>query len=376
MVFDFYDIIHAVIFFQLSVLIVVLLLKGGRVIPNRILAFFLFAQMVASMNGIWWNHFNYTSIHLPWLCHIGEPFFLLWGPLMYLYIVSRNEQAFKLQFVHLFHFLPSFVMIILLVAGFHRLSIPQKVEFFSSGTLWPRFLFAHLDKIVIAQVAIYNLTAIVYQERVLKKARFRNKLDLEKIKWNRFILWGYFVTCMLYDVALLTTPRYLSWEILKHISFLLFAAYFTAILYKAIVSNIFTDEPLEKSKRNLLLPESDLLEIVRKAESVMRNEKPFLNFEFGLKEMAEKIDITERLLSQAVNECRNQNINDFINSYRIEEAKLIIAENNDPKKTFLEVAFESGFNSKSSFYLVFKKSTGVTPSEFKKQHCYKVAEID
>jgi AraC-like DNA-binding protein len=245
-----------------------------------------------------------------------------------------------------------------------------------AGALEPRFLFVNLDKIVIVQVAIYNIAAIIYQEKMLKNAQLRIKLGMEKIKWNRFILLGYFVTCLLYDVALLTTPRYLSWEILKHISFLLFAAYFTAILYKAIVSNIFTDETVERSKRNLLLPESELLEIVRKAESVMLDEKPFLNFEFGLKEMAEKMVITERLLSQAVNECRNQNINDFINSYRIEEAKRIIANNCDPKMTFLEVAFESGFNSKSSFYLVFKKSTGLTPSEFKKTHALNTVMID
>jgi len=376
MTFDFYDIIHAVIFFQLSVLIFVLLQKGWRVVSNRILALFLLAQMMASMNGIWWNHFNYTSIHLPWLCHIVEPFFLLWGPLMYLYIVSRNKPSFKINLFHLFHFLPAIVMVILLVVIYHRYSIPQKVELILAGALKPRFLFSNLDKIVIFQVAIYNIAAIFYQERLLKNAPLRNKLGIEKIKWNRFILWGYFVTCILYDVALLTTPRYLSWEILKHISFLLFAAYFTAILYKAIVSNIFTDDPLERNKRSLLLPESELLEIVRKAESVMKDEKPFLNFEFGLKEMAEKMGITERLLSQSVNECRNQNINDFINSYRIEEAKRIIADNCDPKKTFLEVAFESGFNSKSSFYLVFKKSTGLTPSEFKKRHCFTAGEIE
>jgi len=365
MVFDFYDILQSIIFFELTILICVLLQKGGKLISNRFLAFFLFAQMMASVNAIWWNHLDYSLVHFPWLCHLAEPFFFTWGPCMLLYITFQNNPVFKLRVSHLLHLVPAVSLAVLLIVVFHRFPVEKKIEIITTGGLHPVFLFANLNKIIIVHVAIYNIVAIIYQEKWLKALSAGSKISREKVKWNRFILMGYFTTCVIYDFVLFTTPRYLSWTILKYLSFLLFAVYFTAILYKAIVSNIFVEGAGEKSKRIRLLPAVELEEIVKKVEIIMLTEKGFLNYDFGLKELAERIAISERLLSQAINECRKQNINDFINSYRIEEAKKIISNNRDPKKTFLEIAYESGFNSKSSFYLVFKKNTGITPSEFK-----------
>jgi AraC-like DNA-binding protein len=63
-----------------------------------------------------------------------------------------------------------------------------------------------------------------------------------------------------------------------------------------------------------------------------------------------------------------QNFFDFINRYRIEEAQRLLTDPPDKKITVLEVLYECGFNSKSSFNTLFKKHTGLTPSEFKKKN--------
>ena len=69
-----------------------------------------------------------------------------------------------------------------------------------------------------------------------------------------------------------------------------------------------------------------------------------------------------------INETVGQNFFDFVNRYRIEEAKKLLANPADKKITVLEVLYEVGFNSKSSFNTLFKKHTGLTPSEFKKKN--------
>ncbi len=74
-----------------------------------------------------------------------------------------------------------------------------------------------------------------------------------------------------------------------------------------------------------------------------------------------------KLLSQAINEGLGKNFFEFINRYRIEEAKRLLTDPADKKITVLEVLYQVGFNSKSSFNTVFKKQTGLTPSEFKKK---------
>ncbi len=83
--------------------------------------------------------------------------------------------------------------------------------------------------------------------------------------------------------------------------------------------------------------------------------------------MAGKIGIHPRYLSQIINESLGQNFFDFINHYRIEEAKRMLTQTLDEHITVLEVLYEVGFNSKSAFNTAFKRHTGVTPTEFKKR---------
>jgi AraC-like DNA-binding protein len=100
----------------------------------------------------------------------------------------------------------------------------------------------------------------------------------------------------------------------------------------------------------------------------MEVEKPFTESNLTIKILAEKLQIPQRSLSQVINEKLNQNFLDFINRYRIEEAKrqLIISDNED--SSILDIAFYVGFNSKSTFNTVFKKYVKMTPSKFRKKY--------
>ena len=99
----------------------------------------------------------------------------------------------------------------------------------------------------------------------------------------------------------------------------------------------------------------------------MEQEKPFLEEGLTLKDLAERTGISLRDLSRIVNEKLHKNFNDFINFYRVEEAKQLLLLQGEKEMSILDIAFEVGFNSKSSFNSVFKKQTGMTPSFFKKK---------
>jgi AraC-like DNA-binding protein len=100
----------------------------------------------------------------------------------------------------------------------------------------------------------------------------------------------------------------------------------------------------------------------------MQSAKPYLEPELTLDELATQLSVKPKMLSQTINELLRQNFFEFINHYRIEEAKRLLTNPKDKKITVLEVMYEVGFNSKSSFNTIFKKNTGLTPSEFKKNH--------
>ena len=76
------------------------------------------------------------------------------------------------------------------------------------------------------------------------------------------------------------------------------------------------------------------------------------------------LSLRPKILSQVINETIGQTFFDFINRYRIEEAKRLLTNPADKKITVLEVLYEVGFNSKSSFNKNFKKVTGQSPSEY------------
>jgi AraC-like DNA-binding protein len=96
----------------------------------------------------------------------------------------------------------------------------------------------------------------------------------------------------------------------------------------------------------------------------MLSVKPFLDPDITLKKLASRISVQSKHLSQIINKYKNQNFYDYINYYRINEAKNILVDSKN-NKTILEVLFECGFNSKSAFNTHFKKITGSTPTQFK-----------
>lgn len=107
--------------------------------------------------------------------------------------------------------------------------------------------------------------------------------------------------------------------------------------------------------------------------SIMHLQKPYLEPEITLSELAMKTGINTKYLSQILNDQLGKNFYEFINDYRVEEAKKMLSDSALVDKTILEILYSCGFNSKSVFNNVFKKNTGVTPSQFRNRKIAKTA---
>lgn len=126
-------------------------------------------------------------------------------------------------------------------------------------------------------------------------------------------------------------------------------------------------EPLEKEKyMHSSLKESDKERLFSRLSTFLENEKLYLDPELNIKELANKLEISLMDISQTINEKSGKGFFDFINGYRVDAFIEKIRMGEDKKYTFLVLAFECGFNSKSAFYNAFKKKTGKTPSQFKR----------
>lgn len=122
----------------------------------------------------------------------------------------------------------------------------------------------------------------------------------------------------------------------------------------------------EKYKTSALLPET-VEEVLPKLTRLMEEEKVFLDPDLNLQKLSQQLHVHYNHLSQIINKHMGKSFNDYINSYRIEEARKKLDDPVESEKTILEIAYDTGFYSKSVFNTAFKKFTGMTPSQYKKK---------
>jgi AraC-like DNA-binding protein len=133
----------------------------------------------------------------------------------------------------------------------------------------------------------------------------------------------------------------------------------------ALNSKIQTEERISYQKSGLTDVEAQ--NYLNNLLQIMEADKPYLNSDLTLQELAGKLSISTHNLSEIINTRLNRNFYDFINGYRVEEVKRRLADTESEKYSLLAIAFDSGFNSKSAFNTIFKKHTNTTPSQYRKQ---------
>ena len=121
------------------------------------------------------------------------------------------------------------------------------------------------------------------------------------------------------------------------------------------------------SERKKLISDEELIGIKESVTKLMVEKEVFLDSDLNLIKMSELLNISPHQLSYVINTGFNENFYQFINKYRVEKTKELLLKKEMDNLSILGIAYESGFNSKTSFYTVFKKITGITPSEFKKR---------
>jgi YesN/AraC family two-component response regulator len=154
-------------------------------------------------------------------------------------------------------------------------------------------------------------------------------------------------------------------------SLLLFgtSVFISRVLFRALrkpeIFSLVEEKPLRNEMVKLGIDEEESKKIAQHLLEHMERQRPFLDPELTLDQLAGQLSIRPKILSYVINHSLKQNFFDFVNRHRVEEAKRLLRSSSDSKMTVLEVLYKVGFNSKSSFNTLFRKYTGVTPTDFK-----------
>ncbi|WP_028121515.1 helix-turn-helix domain-containing protein [Epilithonimonas tenax] len=295
-------------------------------------------------------------------------------PVFYLYVLSVCYSDFRLKPAYLFHLMPFVVANLLFVPRFYAVDLDSKMEFIAHHQNMIELKINH--GLIHFQILIY-FTAVFLLLRKAKKLYLENNSGGSLNSYN----WLFQLTSVLAVIYLIVILKnmfkfsdysYVS-DWIK-IGILVLQPFIICwYLYKALhdpglfrnidsrlklVSDIISDA--QKIEPEIL--NEDLV----KLKKYMIDEKPFLDPALTIQDISKKMNVPVRELSVLINHQLRQHFYDFVNTYRIENAMTILKDPAKSKVTILEILYEVGFNSKSSFNTAFKKHTGTTPTEFRK----------
>lgn len=349
--------------------------KKGNRRSNLIFAGFCLANAFFILVDIFtvFRHSLYQVFPL-FLDIVWESCFFLIGPLLYAYTLSMTRETFTLKSVPPWHLLPFAVDVIFRVYRFFT-TPDAKAAFMDHGyyihywELKTRYLSMDLHIIGYAAASLI----IIYRFRKQLKNVF-SSIDKIRLSWLHFVLYG-FIAVHIAHLSKLIIPG-LSPNVrgvlglAMHAGSLLFV---TVVVFKAMAQpEIFSDlkqqqetKPAKQKYAKTALTESQINQYKEKLVLHMETQKPYLDPELNIDQLAGQLAIPSHHMSQVLSRGLNRNFYFFVNKYRIEESKKLLTEKKN-QKTVLEVLLETGFNSKSTFNRIFKQYTGATPTQYMK----------
>lgn len=268
---------------------------------------------------------------------------ILIGPSLYFYFRSIVFPQVKQRF-WLLHF-----TVLLAISFWISYRFPDTHNPMVFGFHWMRIIYAIWFLYILAA----GWTILPSFRKIFQKEGKVSALDfwLIGIFMGNFIIW-------------------LAYYLVGYISYIVGALSFSFIFYVLVTLIYFRKNQsalFDKSLKyaNKTIDTADIETITQGLKVLMEEEKIYIQPDLKLSDLASKIKVSTHTLSQFLNERLGKSFPSYINEYRIQEAKQLIQS--DHRIKLEAVAYDSGFNSKSTFNSAFKKITGVTPSKFKEQ---------
>ena len=355
----------------------VLAFKKNDTLANRILSTFILAVTFSMMTNYFHLARQWTALY--YMLYVNLSFYLLYGPLMYLYTLAITRSMKKSLAGYLWHLAPFAIFFLYMIVR-HRI-----IEWSGEMDFRPFYLNDRLlsyPNLVI--VFLIVLLGYVSRSQIIirrYKKRLKNYFsDVEKISlvWLSMLLFGTSIFSLLLIAFLVIfrdlTVNYFNSQFVLVIYISYLATLYMLAFFTIRYPEIFNSKNIGPLKENgekapkyekLRLDDDLRLNYCEQLLHMMKTRKPYLHDSLTLKDLAEMLKIPRHHLSIIINSDLKQNFFMFINGYRIEEAKKMLTHPEYRDMNILNIAFNSGFNSKTTFNTIFKQITGMTPSQFR-----------
>jgi AraC-like DNA-binding protein len=348
--------------------------KGNR--QANIFFGILLIGFVLSMTEVLLCYTNYM-FKMVWLIDFAEPTNYVFAPLVYMYVRSILNKPFRK--IDWLHFVPFGLYLIYSCITFYPLGYAVKYNAYISAyypnlprlndneVVWDSSIYiirSYTNELFLFSMFAYSLANIWLLVTAFKQEKisfFSNQNA--SLNWaRRTTIW--FISIMIVFVFFKKLfPHDLGDHLIAaHLTFIIYLISINVMRNSSFFSNDFNpSKKYEKSSLTSEIQENTL----SKLQNLMETEKPFLAASFSMPLLAKQLAVSPHHLSQILNESLGQSFYDFTAQYRVQEAQILLVEK--PNLKIEEIAEMVGYNSKSAFNTAFKKNTGLSPSEFRKQ---------
>lgn len=301
---------------------------------------------------------NYILLHIPW----G----LLVLPYYYLFVQTYFQKEAKNKY---YFFLPYFI--VLPVHGYILFS-HLALNNIDEDLLTFVDYFYIVEKLLSAIFTVYVIwrtyVLVKKEEKVISFDKLKVKIEtnwLKKLLLFGLLICTFWISSTIYSTLNPTSEyiivfRYCVWiSISILIYWLSYLGNYYGILFKQrtiLRGRIKASQPAIPKKKN---PKIELI------KELIEKEKLFLDPNLNASKASQKLNLSEKYFTQVFSKHSDESFTNYIKKLRVDEAKKILINKDYESYTIVAIALESGFNSKSAFYRIFKEVTGVTPSEYK-----------
>ncbi len=296
--------------------------------------------------------------------------FLLFNPVIFIYVRSLTNRKFSLRYIHLLHLLP-FVI-------FEILAFNKHLPFSPLTILEPGPGFNYRIAFITANLASWITylplsIIIVHRHRVALKNEVSNIESNETLGWIMFITIFYIFYCLTIFATGATEifSRFTSHTTqITNFAILLALVYIISFygLRQKELTKLFNPRMslLAKTYKNSLLSDNQRGVIKEKIIAYFRQSRPYMDPALNMDSLSEALNTPKYQLTEVLNRDLGKNFFQWVNHYRVEAVKKMLSDKSMPY-SIEATGYECGFSSKSSFYSFFKSETGMTPNEYRKK---------
>lgn len=313
-------------------------------------------------------------VYAPGLVGVHLPFRVLLGPALFFYAhaTMSPEKAIGKRLWTLTLSGPILVLLAMLPFIF-MISPAEKLALANSATrdseLWEIAIFTCLSTtfVFISYTVIFLIMALKLHNSHRQQLMERfSDIEQRSVDWFRpvLLIWGavWLLYAVEFSLGALGWFWFGSGTLLPVLEVFALAIFIQKALSQKVLNESEKGLPRSNQNRAVLLSADKMQLIASKLEHAMNEDKLFLLDNLSLNKLSESISETENHISETLSQFLNTKFFQFVNNFRVEEAKKALQ---DRGKLITSIAFDVGFNSKSTFNTAFKKIVGYSPSAYR-----------